>query len=196
MERPLPKNIKLNSELGKKVFTGERFDVYQWEQKRFDGTTATYETLKRKDSVSVIPVVGEEVIIINQLQPHWVKEGLCLVAGGSEDGESLKDTAKRELEEETGMIFSDLFLVHVEQVIASAEWFSYTFIATGYQKTVEKKLDPGEQIEVIRVSFEELIRLTRSLSFYHHPHIVEEYIIKDKIPEFFDVLKNPKKYVI
>lgn len=196
MKRPLPKGVKLNSHLGKRAFKGERFDVYQWEQKMFDGTTATFETLKRKDTVEIIPVMNQEVILINERQPHWDADGLCMVAGGVEEDEELEDAARRELEEETGMVFSDFFLVDIDQTVKSIEWFIYTFVATGYQKTVEKKLDAGEKIDVKKVSFEELIHLARTRSFYHHPRIVEKYLIEDKMPEFLDLLKNPKKYQI
>ncbi len=52
-KHPLPPGIKLKSPEAKRVFKGVRFDVYQWKQKRYDGTKATFELIKRADSIIV-----------------------------------------------------------------------------------------------------------------------------------------------
>ena len=59
----IPKEAKL-------VFKGQIFDVYQWKQKMFDGSYETFEALKRKDNASIIPVVGNKILICEQEQPH------------------------------------------------------------------------------------------------------------------------------
>ena len=51
----IPKNAKC-------VFTGIVYDVYQWEETNFDGSPATFEAVKRHDSVQVIPTDGKHVI--------------------------------------------------------------------------------------------------------------------------------------
>ena len=47
-----------------KVFTGKLFDVYQWPQKLFNGKIATFEQIRRPDSVNVLPITGEGKIAL------------------------------------------------------------------------------------------------------------------------------------
>jgi len=50
----------------KLVFKGVVFDVYQWEQKMFDGSYEIFEKLKRKDTAMVIPIKKDGKIIITK----------------------------------------------------------------------------------------------------------------------------------
>ena len=195
MKRPIPNNVKINSLKGEKVFSGERFDVYQWKQKEYDGSEAIYETVKKKDSVCIIPVVGDVIYLVKECHPHWAREGICLISGGAEDGEELEAAARRELQEETGMEFKNFYMVGIEQ-IGFIEWFRYVFIATGYLKTKEKKLDPGEKSEVLKVSFDEFIKLIRTKGFLYQQKFIEDFAVQDKVSELLDIVKNPEKYVI
>ena len=62
-KQPIPESAK-------KVFTGKLFDVYQWEQELFDGSTTTFEKVKTKDIVSIIPVTTDgKIMICKQKQP-------------------------------------------------------------------------------------------------------------------------------
>lgn len=193
-KRPLPANAKLYSEKATKVFDGVRFDVYQWQQKQFDGSIATFEIVKRADSVFIIPIINDEVVVVKEMQPHWEKPAYTLVAGMVHSEEDLDVAARRELEEETGLVFENYHLVHVES--NSVEWFAYTFIATGYTGQKEKKLDVGEKNEVEKISVDKLIEMTRTKKFFHRPRYVEDMLIQNKEIEFRDVLKNPDKYKI
>jgi len=53
----------------KRVFTGEFFEVFNWPQKMFDGTTRTFERLKRRDGVSIIAAVNNKIVVLRQKQP-------------------------------------------------------------------------------------------------------------------------------
>jgi len=63
----------------KDVFSGIRFDVYQWNQKQFDGSEHVYETVRRADNVCVLPIIGDEMIIVKEEQPHWGRQELILL---------------------------------------------------------------------------------------------------------------------
>ena len=69
----IPKNAK-------KVFGGVIFEVWQWKQKMFDGSYAVFEKLKRPDTVNVVPVIGNKIMILIQRQPDWSRDKVC-VAG-------------------------------------------------------------------------------------------------------------------
>lgn len=179
----------------KKVFHGERWQVMQWEQELFDGTKKTYESLKRANSVSIIPVIDDnKVIIIEEHQPHWKEKAFSIVGGGIDEGEDPLAGAKRELVEETGMIFKDFYLVSILHPLPNFDYTHYTYVAKNILEQKEIALDAGEKTNPIEISFEELISLARKREFFYNPHLVDEAIIRDKIPEFFDMLRNPKSY--
>ena len=60
MRKFVPATAKLIPEEAKKVFQGEIFAVYQWPQEMFDGSFATFEMLRRADTVKILAVVTEE----------------------------------------------------------------------------------------------------------------------------------------
>src|SRR5437868_4756059 len=105
-KRPLPTGTKLYSEQATSIFKGLRFEIFQYPQKRFDGSMVTHELVKRADSVVVLPIVDGQVVVASEKQPHWDNYRLSFIGGLLEDGEDLLVGAKREVEEETGMIFS------------------------------------------------------------------------------------------
>ena len=144
----------------KKVFEGEIFDVYQWPQELFDGSLATFEAVKRRDTVTVVATVDDKIVLNNEEQPNR-DPFIALPGGVSEDGVSLLLNAKRELLEETGYATEDWQEWFISDVLGNhkIEWNNYFYIARDCQKIAEKKLDPGEKIENILLTFEEFLEL-------------------------------------
>src|SRR3990167_6673441 len=87
----------------KKVFSGVIYDVYQWEQAMFDGSPAIFEMLRRPNTVCVIPMVGDQILLAFEEQPnkgpHWT-----LFGGRQEQDETPIQAAQRELLEESGYV--------------------------------------------------------------------------------------------
>lgn len=184
-------------EHSKKVFDGVRWKVHQWEQELFDGTKRTFETVERMDTVAIIPVLPDgNIVIEKEIQPYWKSEGINLIAGGVENEEDIFVAARRELEEEVGMVFSDYHLISIDEPMIGILWTSFTFIATGFKRKIPQRLDGGEKIEPKIVSPEELIKLTKTKSFKYSPRVIENYVIQDKVDEFLEMLKNPEKFSI
>jgi len=150
----------------KKVFSGVLFDVYQWEQKMFDGSVATFEKLKRPDTVVVFPVLPNgRIILTEQEQPG--KESFIGAAGGRVDaGEEVIDAAKRELLEETGYTAERLELWDARQPVGKLDWAVFTFVAKGLKQVAEPHLDAGERISLKLVTFDELIEIATDENFY------------------------------
>ncbi|MFO0971471.1 MAG: hypothetical protein U0520_03950, partial [Candidatus Saccharimonadales bacterium] len=70
MKKVIPIDAKLIPQDAKKVFDGVIFDVFQWQQQMFDGTTETFEMLRRPDTVQVICIDEGKVLVLEEEQPH------------------------------------------------------------------------------------------------------------------------------
>ncbi|MFH1187732.1 MAG: NUDIX domain-containing protein, partial [bacterium] len=110
----IPKSAKLK-------FKGIIFDVYQWEQKMFDGTYETFEMLKRPDTVEIIPVAGDKILINEQQQPN-TPVFLSLFGGRVDEGEEPLRAAKRELLEEAGYASDDWEIIRACEPYSKMEW--------------------------------------------------------------------------
>lgn len=196
MHRPKPHNHHPLPDHAKKVFHGKRYEIYQWEQKQFDDSILIFESIKRFDTVLVYPIIDDNIVIIEEEQPHWGRKSDSFVAGGVEDSENIFDAARRELTEETGMVFKDFYLVHAEQQNIDLHSTIYIFVAKNLIETKEKSLDSGEKMHPKSVSFDELITLTKQRKFFHKPDFIDEFIIQDKIETLFDIFRNPEKHSI
>src|SRR5258708_7335821 len=94
----------MNQQNSKKVFQGEIFSVWQWEQEMFDGSKKTFERITRNDAASMIGVLPDKkIVLVWDQQPD--RSGVLTPAGGGiEEGESPEEGAKREFREETGYV--------------------------------------------------------------------------------------------
>ena len=156
--QPLPTTAK-------KVFSGVIFDVWQWEQKMFDGSVQVFEKASRKPSVGILALTPEKKIIVTIQEQPGMSEFVSLVGGVVEDGEEIVSCAHRELLEETGTVTDDLQLWYSVQPISKIEWPIYFFIAKNCRTVSEINLDAGEKIRVKHVSFDEFIELLYSEKF-------------------------------
>ncbi len=149
----------------KRVFKGAIFEVYQWPQEMYDGTTATFEMLKRPDTVVVIPVTeqGEIVYILEEQPGHPPK--YSFPGGRLDEGEELHAAALRELHEETGYDVGTCELLYSVDPESKIDWRIHVFIAKGCKKMMNQNLDAGERIEVRTMSFDEMLVRVREPEF-------------------------------
>lgn len=155
----IPKNAK-------RVFKGKIFEVWQWKQKMFDGSTEIFEHLKRPDTAQVIPVVGNKILIQTQKQPDRAKSFSSLAGGRCDWGEDPFKAAKRELLEETGYASKDWVLWKEQNPVSKIEWTIYTYIARNCYKKQPPKPDSGERIKNRLITFEEFLMLSEDPYFY------------------------------
>ena len=171
IQRPEP-HSKLPED-AKLVHKGTIFDVYQWQQKLYDGKVATFERLKRPDTVCVIPVLPDgRILLINQQQPS-TEPFVSEIAGRMEEGEDPLEAMKRELLEETGYQADTWSLWDVRQPVHKIDWAVYVFIAKGLKKVAEPNLDGGEKIELLPVTFDDFLEKAVESNILAGPPFVE-----------------------
>jgi len=149
--------VKIPEE-AKNVFSGIIFDVYQWEQRMFDGSTLTFERAKRANSIAVIAVVDDKMVLIDERQPDWERPVRGIPAGKVDKGETPLDAAKRELLEETGLVSDDWELLYEEDPLTKLQWTISCFIARSCRNVQEPQHESGEQITIATVSFDAFVR--------------------------------------
>ncbi len=160
MKKLVPANAILIPPEATCAFHGIIYDVFQWQQQLFDGSHTTFEMLRRPDTVETIAIIGSQVLVIDEDQPH--RGRMVRFPGGRTDAsESTLAAAQRELLEETGYSLSNWKLLAVRQPHSKMEWFIYTYVAWGDARQAPAHPDAGEHNTTQLVSFDELQNLAQ-----------------------------------
>jgi ADP-ribose pyrophosphatase len=141
------------------AYNGNIFKVYQWRQKMFDGSYQTFERAEREDTVQVIPVLHNKIVVTIESQPHYKGWRKRLVGGRIDrKGETPLESAKRELLEEAGMVARRWKLVKrfdfPSEVIG---WETFFYAALDCRKVRKPELDPGEKIRLEMVGLDRFL---------------------------------------
>lgn len=144
------------------------FDVLAQEEVSASGLTGTYVGMKAPDWVMVIPVLGEDFLLVRQ----WRHAARCLTTefpGGVRDGdEDPAETAGRELLEETG--FRAGKLTKLGACSPNPALFSNTFhcyLAEDLVPTGVQHLDADEVLTYERRPIREVLASFGSPEFSH-----------------------------
>ena len=149
----------------KKAFSGVIFDVYQWPQKMYDGSTETFEMLKRPDTAQVIATRGDKILLAYETQP--TKDPAYTLFGGRVDkGEQPLTAAKRELREESGLASNDWELLKSWRPYNKIDWEIHLYAARDCAQVREPTLDAGEKIETKKVSFNKFVSIVTQEKFW------------------------------
>lgn len=171
MRTVAPKNAHPVPDGAERVFKGIIYDVYHFSQKMFDGTTRTFEMLKRPDTVEVIAIKDDKIVAVMDEQPGRAPQ--FTLPGGRHDVESETelDCAKRELHEETGLRFATWKLVYVDQMFEKIDHRLYIFLATDVVAEEEPHVDAGgEKIVRKDISFADARALAEEGSDRYWPN--------------------------
>lgn len=163
MKKTVPSSAVLIPDNAKLVFEGEIFSVFQWPQENFDGSVATFEMLRRPDTATALCINDGKILVLEEEQPHsGVRINLPAGRIESNDTDVLSAT-KREVLEETGLKFQKSKLISVNQPYFKLEWFIHLHVFYEISpEVIEPKLDAGEKIKVLWLSFEELKQMVES----------------------------------
>lgn len=149
----------------KRVFRGVIFEVYRWRQKLFDGSYATFEKLKRSDTVSIVPIADDGKIVVTEESQPTRKSFIGVPGGRIDPGEKPLQAAQRELFEETGCTARKFILWKITQPYGTILWHVYTYVAKGCKKIAKPSLDSGEKIKPRRVTLNDFMRVALEETF-------------------------------
>jgi len=144
------------------VFHGTVFDIWQWDQERFDGSHATYECLTRQDAAHVIAFLNPHTIILAEQEQPGRPPFLDIPGGRVDEGETPETTARREFKEETGYDIGKLELFRRIDFRGYQRFSSFLYLATDLKNGSLQHLDAGEKIAVKPTPFDDAVRLSLS----------------------------------
>ena len=172
----------------KRVFEGDIFDIYQWEQLMFDGSTAIFEKIVRSDTVTIIPIIEDKILIQYQEQPD-LSTFISLPGGRMDRNEDVITASKREFIEETGYKANEWFPLMMIKPLNKMIWKMHYYIARDCTNTNQLHLDSGEKIENKLISFDEFLLLSENELFRDKE--LARYILKLRLhPEKLEEFKN------
>lgn len=150
-------------------FDGVRFNVVQKVYQNEDGKTYVRDCVNPGDAAIILPIdENGNVVFIKQLREAIGEVCLELPAGMVDPGEEPIDTARRELEEETGIIAGTV--EHLISVYPSSGYTSekiHIYYAKDF-KEGKQKLDSTEHIESIeRIPLDRCLELVKENYFKH-----------------------------
>ncbi len=156
----------------KTVFQGVSFQIHQWQQVMFDKSVRTFEVAQNLDTVSVIATVKDKIAVLYQKQPgtKWY----YTLPGGYMDvaGENPKQTALRELLEETGLKPKNIRKYQTFEHLGRMHHTLHMFIANDCVETGKQKLDGGEIIHVKYYTFDQFLKLSDNPHFHNYELII------------------------
>ena len=131
-----------------------------------------FYVLEYPEWVSVIALTEEgKMVMVEQYRYALGRVSLEIPAGTVEkNGESLLESAQRELLEETG--FSGGTWEYFSCLSPSADThtnLSHTFLATGVKRVAEQSLDPTEQIKVHLFEKRDVLEMLQKGVFFQAP---------------------------
>ena len=154
-----------------------------------DGSNRKIEQITKRglagDAVVIIPItLDNNIIMVVQSRPN-TKETVSieLPAGMVDSFEEYKTAAVRELMEETGFLATSIYELECHyQDQGCSEAIVKTFVAEGCKKIQDKKLDGGEKLEYIEMSFEDVLEMIKSnhINDANTKIAIMQYILKMK----------------
>lgn len=136
-----------------------------------NGKQIGYNTIKLQDFVSIVPIIGNEIVMIDILRYPRNCKSLEIPSGHVETGESPQESAKRELLEETGYSAGKLIPLGNFNPLSRSLQTAHLYLATQLTKG-NQKLEETEQIHVKHVPITDLPKLLNSGKITHAPTII------------------------
>ena len=151
------------------IFSGKVIDMYVEDVLLPNGETSKREIVKHPGAVAVIAITEEnKMVLVRQYRKALERVLVEIPAGKLEKGEAPLETAKRELEEETGYVCETMEPLHSFYTSPGfADELVHIFLAKGLTKKSEKQmLDDDEFVDVLEVTLEEALNMVKEKQIY------------------------------
>lgn len=147
----------------KTVYENKYFTVREDEVVRPDGSTSGYFVIDLPQSVMIVALTSDnEVYMVGQ---HRYTNGLYSweIPGGSTEGQDILESAKRELQEETGLVSNDWENLGINQVLnGSTNKIFHILLAKNTTQTNEnKQLEEGIN-KMEKIPFKKVLEMISS----------------------------------
>lgn len=160
----------------KNVFTGKLYRVRQAPVVLPNGEKGVFEAVYRSPSVTVIPIDDKGRLLMNQeYRPNYKKRVWRFPGGTIERGESPKQAAQRELQEETGFRAKNFSLFYKSSISQTIEWERFVFLAEGLAPS-KLQNDDTEDIQISFITIAEAVSLIHQKEINHD--LTEQMIYK------------------
>lgn len=163
MPVPPPPEAKL-------VFDGTLAKAYQWPQKMFDGSERIFECYVRPDTVTVIPFLDRDTVLLTK-QEQPARQLFWDFPGGRVDkSETLDAAVRREFQEETDYVAKEWSLWRSKRFSGLVRYEQALFLARGLEKlpSVNHEID-GEKIEVFPTPWKEVVQRCLKMELRQEP---------------------------
>ena len=126
-----------------------------------DGTEKRYYWAALAPAVVIVAIHEDAVLFVEQYRPTTSESSLELPAGIVEDGEEYLTAARRELEEETGLVPENLELLQTVDVATGVLRHERGIVLATDLRDGQQNLDQNEFLSVRRVPVTEAIERAR-----------------------------------
>ena len=153
------------------LFESKRFRVVERDMEFANGEKETWEVVEQKGNggARVLGLTDEqELIFVKEYRGAAEKYVLRIPTGVAENGEEPSETARRELEEETGFLAETIESLGVLESTGGyyKDTRTHLFFATNLKETGKIAREPGEQdMEIVRIPLEKAFSMAENAEF-------------------------------
>ena len=143
-----------------KLYQGSLFSFVAEDVILPNGSRAEMAMVRHPGSTAVVPLLDNYLVVMERQYRHAVGEYLLEIpAGTMEPEEAPADCAKRELEEETGFMATQIIEIgRVHIIPAYSDEIIHLYIAKGLVPS-RQRLDKDEIIEIVRYPFQQTLEM-------------------------------------
>lgn len=148
----------------KVVYKNPFYSVVEEDIVMLNGREATFYTVQKTDAAFIIAEDADGKILLVDMYRYTTKiPSLEVPAGNFEPGDSAEQTARKELQEETGHKAKKFeFIGKYAGDVGIANRYFHLFVATGLEETEENEMEEESITAVLRLSMDEVDELIAS----------------------------------
>lgn len=157
----------------KKVYENPWISVREDTIIRPGGTEGIFGVMTMKNGCTIIAVDADKNIYITKEFHYAVgQDTVELISGGMDEDESPLDCAKRELEEESGLIADEwIDLGHIDPFTTVVHSRNYLYLAKGLRNGTTKP-DEGEIVNLDKIPYSKALEMAMNSEISHGASVV------------------------